>query len=108
LSEFQIGGEAMSKPKRGNPDTATRVYGTPHDLAIKAANWAMKDDPACVEAFQIMRAAREELDLATRHEVPKARAAFEAARAEWLRITAMVFDREMAAAGFPEVKEAAE
>jgi hypothetical protein len=86
----------------------TRVYGTPHDLAIKAANWAMKDDPDCARAFQIMRAAKEELDLAARHEVPKARAAFTAAKVEWLRITNVVFDRVMAAAGFPGMKEAAE
>jgi hypothetical protein len=25
-------------------------YTTPHDLAIKAANWAMKEDPECEAA----------------------------------------------------------
>ena len=34
---------------------------TTHDLAIKAANWAMKDDPDCAKAFQRTRAAKEEL-----------------------------------------------
>jgi hypothetical protein len=26
-------------------NTTVRIYDTPHDLAIKAANWAMKEDP---------------------------------------------------------------
>lgn len=77
-------------------------YSKPHDLAIRAANWAMKEDPQCVLAHQCRMAAKEELELATRHEVPKARAAFEAANAEWRRITTEVFDRVMAAAGFPQ------
>ena len=77
-------------------------YDTPHDLEIKAANWAMKDDPACAEAFQRMQAAKKDIELAVRHEVPKARAAFAAAKAAWLKITAITFDRVMAAAGFPQ------
>jgi hypothetical protein len=45
-------------------------------------------------------AAKKELELATRHEIPKARAAFEAANTAWRRITAEVFDRSMTDAGF--------
>jgi hypothetical protein len=41
-------------------------YTTPYDLAIRKANWAMKDDPDCAAAFARMRAAKDELDLATR------------------------------------------
>jgi hypothetical protein len=100
LPEFQMRAAVMKD--------AMRKYDTKHDLAIKAANWAMRDDPECVAAFQKMRTAREELELAARHEVPKARAAYTAAKAEWLRITTEVFDRTMADAGFPEMKEAAE
>jgi hypothetical protein len=73
-----------------------------HDAAIRAANWAMKDDPVCAAAHQRRMAAKQELELATRHEVPKARAAFEATNAEWRRITTEVFDRVMADAGFPQ------
>jgi hypothetical protein len=80
-----------------------RKYDTPHDLAIRSANWAMKDDPDCAEAFQRMRAAKKDLELATRHEVPKLRAVFEAAKAEWQQITTVVFDRVMADAGFPQL-----
>lgn len=68
----------------------TRTYGTPHDLAIKAANWVMKDDPKCAAAHQRCM------------EVPKARAAFEAANAEWSKITKKVFNRVMAEAGFSQ------
>lgn len=87
---------------------ATREYNTPHDLAIRAANWAMKENPKCVAAHKRMRAAEEELDLATRHEIPAARAGFEAAKAEWNRVTMEIFDRTMAAKGFPQEVEAAE
>jgi hypothetical protein len=73
-----------------------REYNTPHDLAIKAANWAMKDDPRCAAAHQRRMMAKKDLELATRHEVPKARAAFEAADANWRRITTEVFDHVMA------------
>lgn len=69
---------------------AVREYNSPHDAAIRAANWAMKDDPQCVTAHL------------ARHEVPKARAVFEAANANWRRVTTEVFDRVMAAAGFPQ------
>ena len=77
-------------------------YSTPHDLAIKAANCAMKEDMECAAAHQRRMVAKEELALASRHEMPKARAAFEAANAEWQRITSGVFDRVMAEAGFPQ------
>jgi hypothetical protein len=66
-----------------------------HDAAIRAANWAMHDDPACAAAHQRRMATKQELELAGRHEIPKARAAFEAANAEWRRITTEVFDRVM-------------
>jgi hypothetical protein len=82
-----------------------RKYDTPHDLAIKAANWAMKDDPDCTKAFQHMQVAKADLKQATRHEVPKARAAFEAAKAEWPHVTTMTFDRVMAGAGFPQISK---
>ena len=65
--------------------------------AIKAANWAMKEDPACAEAHQRRLRAKEELEFATRHEIPKARTAFDVANAEWRRITSEVFDRVLAA-----------
>jgi hypothetical protein len=81
-----------------------REYDTPHDLAIKAANWAMHDDPVCVLAHQRRMQARKELTQAIRHEIPAARAAFETANAEWREITTEVFDRVMAAAGFPQTK----
>jgi hypothetical protein len=69
-----------------------------HDDRIKAANWAMKDDPECIEAHCQWLTARKELELATRHEIPaaRARAAHEAAKAEWYRVTKKVFDRVMA------------
>jgi hypothetical protein len=38
-------------------------YSTPHDLAIKAANWAMKDDPECVAAHKRRMAAKRDLKL---------------------------------------------
>jgi hypothetical protein len=37
-------------------------------------------------------AAKQVLELATRHEVPKARANYEAANADWRRIPSEVFD----------------
>jgi hypothetical protein len=73
-----------------------------YDFAIGAANWVMKDDPECAAAFQRRRVAKQELELATRHEIPKARAVFEAADAEWKRITKEVFHRVMAEKGFPQ------
>jgi hypothetical protein len=79
-----------------------RKYNTAHDLAIKAANWAMKEDPACAAAHRRRMAAKEELAIATQDEVQSARAALEAANAEWLRLTTKVFDRVMAEAGFPQ------
>jgi hypothetical protein len=44
-------------------------------------------------------AAKQVLELATRHEVPKARANYEAANADWRRIPSEVFDRVMACFG---------
>jgi hypothetical protein len=67
-----------------------------HDTIIKAANWAMKEDPECVAAHQSRMVAKEELKSATRHEIPEARVAFTAADAEWRRVTMEVFRRSMA------------
>ena len=86
-------------------NTTVRIYDTPHDLAIKAANWAMKEDPECAAAHRLRMAAKEELALARRREIPKARAALEAANIEWRRATTIVFDRVMAKAGFPRCQE---
>jgi hypothetical protein len=80
----------------------SRKNNTPHDLAIKAANWAMKDDPECAAAFQRRRVAKQELELATRDEAQTAKAAWEAADTEWKRITKEVFHRVMAEKGFPQ------
>jgi hypothetical protein len=92
----------MSKEGRKTPAD----YTTPHDLAIRAANWAMKDDPKCAAAHQRRMAAKRDLKISSRHEIPAARAAFEAANTEWNRLTMEVFDRVMAEAGFPQVDEA--
>jgi hypothetical protein len=88
-------GRSSPGKKHGN----TRARTTPRS---GPPNWAMKDDPECVTAHQRRMAAKEELALASRHEIPKARAVFEAANADWRRITSAVFDRVMAAAGFPQ------
>jgi hypothetical protein len=84
-------------------------YTTPHDLAIRAANWAMKENAECAAAHRRWLAAKRDLKLASRDEIPEARAAYEAAKAAWDRITMEVFDRVMAEAGFGEAqaKEAA-
>ena len=95
------------RPWRGKIETTARVYDTPHDRAAKAANWAMQEDPECAAAHRLRMAAKEELALASRHEVPKARAALEAANAEWRRVTKEVFDRVMTEAGFPPCQERA-
>ena len=63
------------------------------DDVIKAANWAMKEDPACAEAHRLRMIAKRELALASRAELPAARAAYDAANAEWHRLTTEVFDR---------------
>ena len=76
--------------------TNPRRYDTPHDRAIKVANWMMKDDPECTAAHRLRMRAKAELASASREEVPKARAALEAANAEWSRITLEVFRRVMA------------
>jgi hypothetical protein len=81
-----------------------RKYNTPHDRAIKAANWAMKTDPACAVAHRRRLAAKEELDTALKDEIAPARAAYEAAKAEWERLTMAVFDQAMAEAGFPQTE----
>jgi hypothetical protein len=66
----------------------------------------MKDDPVCATAHERRMAAKQELELAGRHKIPKARAAFEAANAHWRRITDEVFNRVMAEA-FPPISSAA-
>jgi hypothetical protein len=76
-----------------------KTYDSPHDRAIKAANWAMRLDPACKEAHR--RRLSQDLAIANGHEVQKARAAHEAAKAE-CGLTMAVFDRVMAEAGFPQ------
>jgi hypothetical protein len=81
---------------------STRRYSTPHDRAIKAANWAMQEDPECAAAHRRRLALKQELAIANRHEVQAVRAAYEAGRAEWERLTIAVFDRVMAEAGFPQ------
>ena len=94
----------LASPEREDraSEPAARAYTTPHDQAIKRADWAMKEDPECAAAHRRRRAKRKELAEAEKREVPKARAALEAAEAEWRRITTIVFDRTMAEAGFPQ------
>jgi hypothetical protein len=84
--------------------SSAREYNTSHDLAIKAADWAMKTDPACAAAHQRRIAAKEALALASRQETDAAHTAHEAANAEWCRLTHQVFNRVMAEAGFPQQK----
>lgn len=86
----------MSKNKHRGRAREPSSYVAPHDLAIRRANWAMATDPACVEAFQRRKAAKEELGFTSREEIPRARAAFTAADAEWKRVTLGVFRRVMA------------
>jgi hypothetical protein len=88
--------DGANKPK------GRQSYDTPHDKAIKAANWAMKENPKCVEAHQAWMAAKEDLETAVKNEVPAARKAAEAAKAKWLKVTNEVFNRVMAEAGFPQ------
>lgn len=76
-------------------------YTDAHSLAIRAANWAMKEDPACAEAHRLRMAARRELFEATRHEIPIAREAMAEADKRWLQLTKEVFSRVMAEKGFP-------
>jgi hypothetical protein len=54
-----------------------KTYDIPNDLAIKAANWAMKEDLACAVAHQAMRTARQDLVQASRDDVPSARAVYQ-------------------------------
>jgi hypothetical protein len=63
---------------------------------IKRANWAMKEDPECVAAHRRWMAAKLDLGMAFRSALPAARAEYEAAKAEWYRMTEAVFDRVMA------------
>jgi hypothetical protein len=59
----------------------------------------MKDDLECAAAHRRRLRAKKELEAtANRDEIPKARAAFEAANAEWSRITLEVFRQVMAGA----------
>ena len=53
--------EAMSRDQKKEIAREPWEYNTPHDLAIRAANWAMKEDPLCVAAHQRRMAAKEEL-----------------------------------------------
>ena len=64
--------------------------------AIKRANWAMKEDPACAQAHRRWLAAKLELSMAFRDALPAARAEYEAAKRDWYRLTEAVFDRVMA------------
>lgn len=73
-------------------------YDTPYDLAVKAANRAMKENLECAAAHRRRMTAKQELKLASRHEVPKARAAFEAANTEWRRLNRVMAESEGTAA----------
>lgn len=93
--------------ERSKRHKAGRKYNTPHDLAIKAANWAMKEDPECVKAHRRWLGAKKDLAIAQRGEIAAARAAYEAANAEWNKLTMQVFDRVIAERGFPRTGGAA-
>ena len=68
---------------------AVREYNSPHDAAVRAANWAMKDDPQCVMAHQrVWRpSGTSSLHPARSAKSPRC---FEAANADWRRITTEV------------------
>jgi hypothetical protein len=71
-----------------------------HDLAIKAANWAMQEDPDCVAAHSRFRLAEVALDNARRDELVAARAEVVEARAAWMSVTEAAFDAVMTDRGF--------
>ena len=79
------------------PDARTD---TRYAAAIKAANWAIYDDPNCQASNKRLSAAKLALEAARRHEIEAARTEYERALAQRLSLTKAVFRRVMTRAGY--------
>lgn len=67
----------------------------PDPELIKKANWAMKEDPECIEAFRAWRLAKADIDISSKEELPTARILEYETKKEWYKVCKKVFDRVM-------------